>query len=144
MEYFHWLKKKTKVKKKVMAMKFDMAKAYDRIKWSFVRSMLTLMRFTLPIVNSIMSCVSTVSYQVLINDQPRKRFSPKRGLRHGNPLSSYLFIFCANVLSRFLNKKEQKNVIYVIRVANNAPKVTHLLPILFRSNGKIGQVKSVI
>jgi len=33
MECFHWMKKKTKGKKGVMAMKLNMAKAYDRIEW---------------------------------------------------------------------------------------------------------------
>lgn len=127
MECFHWMKKKTKGKKGVMTMKLDMAKAYDRIEWSFVQSMLHSMNFPENIINTILQCISTVSYQILINGQPSRRFFPERGLRQGNPLSPYLFILCANVLSGLLKKEEKENKIHGIRIARNAPKITHLL-----------------
>jgi len=64
---------------------------------------------------------------MLINGQPSKSFSPERGIRHGDPLSPYIFILCANVLSSLLHKESQSQVIHGIQVARNAPKITHLL-----------------
>lgn len=127
MECFHWMKKKTKGKKGMMAMKLDMAKAYDRIEWPFVQGMSAAMGFPPSLVTTIMNCISSVSYQVLIKGRPNRVFCPERGLRQGDPLSPYLFILCTNVLSGMLKKEANHNKLHGIQVARNAPKVTHLL-----------------
>jgi len=66
MEFFHWLKKK-KGKKETMALKLDMSKAYDRIEWPFMHQVLTTMGYPTKMVDLIMMCISSVSYQLLIN-----------------------------------------------------------------------------
>jgi len=78
-------------------------------------------------VGLILRCISSISYQILINDQPIKIFSPERGLRQGDPLSPYLFILCADVLSGLLSEKAILNNIHCIQVARQAPKISHLL-----------------
>lgn len=110
-----------------MAMKLDMEKAYDRLEWSFVETMLISMGFPIPLVNTILSYISTVMYQVFINGHPSRVFSPKRGRCQGDPLSPYLFILCANVLYGFLKCERNKQNLCGIQVARSAPKITHLL-----------------
>jgi len=64
---------------------------------------------------------------ILINGQPSKPISPERGLRQGDPLSPYLFILCADVLSGLLSKEAKLNKIHGIQVARKAPKISNLL-----------------
>lgn len=71
--------------------------------------------------------MSIMSYHVLINVQPSKSFIPERGISQGDPISPYIFILCANVLSSLLHKESQLKNLQGIKVARNAPQITHLL-----------------
>jgi hypothetical protein len=73
-----------------------------------------------------MRCISTVSYQVLINGQPSSSFSPQRGLRQGDPLSPYLFVLCADVLSGLIHKEVAAKNLHGIKIARTAPQISHL------------------
>jgi len=54
----------------------------------------------------MMMCVTTVSYSVLLNGEPKGRIVPTRGLRQGDSISPYLFLSCAEGLSAMLRKVE--------------------------------------
>ena len=64
-----------------MAMKLDMSKAYDRVEWCFLEKILLRMGFIESWVAMIMLCVSTVTYSILINGEPKSFIRPSRGLR---------------------------------------------------------------
>ena len=53
-ELMHHLNHKTSGKDNFMAIKFDMSKAFDRVKWSFVKSVMVRMGFNLRWINLIM------------------------------------------------------------------------------------------
>jgi hypothetical protein len=126
-EVFEFLKKKKKGKWGYAALKLDMNKAYDRIRWDFLFSVLQRMGFSQSWVNWITQCVTTVSYSVLINGSPSKTFCPARGLRQGDPLSPYLFLLCANVLSCALLKQENKHHLKGVKIGRANQPLSHLL-----------------
>ena len=89
----------------VMAIKLDLEKAYDRLERSFIRDTLNLYKFPSRLVSLIMSCVSSSSISILVNGRALKPFYPSRGIRQGDPLSSYLFILCMEVLGALIEEK---------------------------------------
>ena len=77
-------------------------------------------------VRLIMSCISLVSYSVLLNGQPVGNIKPSRGLCQGDPLSPYLFLMCAMGLQSLLHKAEMEGHIRGVAIYRNGPKVSHL------------------
>ena len=63
----HHLKRKTQGKVGQMAFKLDMSKAYDKVKWEFLERIMRHLGLGDRLVNLIMSCISSVSYSVLLN-----------------------------------------------------------------------------
>ncbi|XP_074293887.1 uncharacterized protein LOC141621071 [Silene latifolia] len=125
-EVFHYMKN-LRSTEGFMALKLDMAKAYDRVEWRFLKRVLITMGFDSSWVSRVMACVTSVSFSVLINGMPTEEFRPSRGLRQGDPLSPYLFILCAEVLSSLMRRAVEVRSLHGVRVAANAPLISHLL-----------------
>ncbi|XP_021850362.2 uncharacterized protein [Spinacia oleracea] len=116
------------------AVKIDMSKAYDRIHWGFLLRALKAYGFPSSWIQLIYQCISTVSFKVLINGRTSTAFKPKCGLRQGDPLSPYLFLFCMDILGRMLTLGQDIKLFQGIKLARQAPKITHLF---FADDAKI-------
>ncbi|XP_074303812.1 uncharacterized protein LOC141638307 [Silene latifolia] len=125
-EIFHHMKN-TRTGDEHLALKLDMTKAYDRIEWVFLERVLRRMGFDKGWTDNLMKCVSTVMFTIWVNGKITEDFKPSRGLRQGDPLSPYLFILCAEVLSGLVRKAMEDGAIRGVRIAAGAPMVTHLL-----------------
>ncbi|KAL5726650.1 hypothetical protein ACHQM5_009673 [Ranunculus cassubicifolius] len=110
-----------------MAIKLDMAKAYDRVEWDAVMEILKRLGFCDKWLQMIHQCIATFQFSVLINGCPQGCFQASRGIRQGNPLSPYLFIILSEALSRCLIKAENLKLISGLKASKDAPSINHLL-----------------
>ncbi|XP_056692063.1 uncharacterized protein [Spinacia oleracea] len=108
------------------SLKIDMSKAYDRVYWDFLLRILRAYGFPQHWINLIYQCISTVSYKVLINGHTSEQFKPKCGIRQGDPLSPFLFLFCMDILSRMLQLGNDLKQFKGISLTRGTPQMTHL------------------
>lgn len=93
-ELLHSMRQRNDEGTNFMALKLDMAKAYDRVEWPFLNAMLHKLGFDDVSCQWVMECVQMVSYNIVINREATGYVTLTRGLRQGDPLSpSFLFIY---------------------------------------------------
>ncbi|KAL4280035.1 hypothetical protein GQ457_03G016680 [Hibiscus cannabinus] len=107
--------------------KLDMEKAFDRVEWPFLKVVMLRLGFAQPWVDLIMRCVSSVSSRVRLRGTLSEAFLPGRGLRQGDPLSPFLFLFCTEGLSAALTAAQHEGRLPGVRASKNGPPVNHLL-----------------
>ena len=90
--------------------KIDLAKAFDKVSWLYLRLRLMHLGFDIAFIRWILSCIATVSFSVLIDGAAWPFFHAERGLRQGFPLSPLLFLLVVEGLSHPLKE--------VIRMGN--------------------------
>jgi hypothetical protein len=125
-ETLHHMHHQRKGKVGSMALKLDMSKAYDRVEWSYLKRVMEQMGFHSKWVTTIMECITTVSYSILVNGEPHGFIKPSRGLRQGDPLSPYLFLFCAEGLNSLIQKAKHAGDLQGVAISRGGPKITHL------------------
>lgn len=70
--------------------------------------------------------MTTTSFSTLVNGSPVRLFSPEQRLRQGDPLSSFLFIMCSEVLSKLFLQVEETRLIYGIKICRGSPTISHV------------------
>ncbi|KAI8550738.1 hypothetical protein RHMOL_Rhmol06G0131400 [Rhododendron molle] len=108
-ELTHYIKHKRSGSHGVAAFKLDMAKAYDRIEWSYLEMVMTQLGFHQKWIGWVMECVKTVSFSITVNGEAGDTFYPSRGIRQGC-LSLHICSSCVEkdceALSRILDSYE--------------------------------------
>lgn len=128
------------------AIKFDIAKAFDTVKWSFIISVLHAMDLPAQFINWIKLCISTAAFSVCINESLEGFFTSARGIRQGCSLSPYLYVILSNVLSKLLNQAVEEGK-FAYHPQCQEVKFTHLSfadDILVFTNGTTASLNGVL
>jgi hypothetical protein len=84
--------------------KINFEKAYDKVKWAFVRQVLKMKGFSSKWCQWIDAIIQGGHVGTKINDQVRQNFQTKKGLRQGGPLSPLLFNIVVDMLAILIGR----------------------------------------
>ncbi|CAL1402102.1 unnamed protein product [Linum trigynum] len=124
-EVLHSLRKR-KGTKGGLILKIDLEKAYDMLRWDFLRDTLKEVGLPSSWIRCIMYCVEQNKMRVLWNNTLSSPITPTRGVRQGDPLSPYLFVLCMERLSHRIDAAFHSGHWKPIRLTRNGPPLTHL------------------
>ncbi|XP_038719942.1 uncharacterized protein LOC120012571 [Tripterygium wilfordii] len=110
-----------------MALKLDMSKAFDRVEWDFLFFMMARMGFNAQWISRLRTCVTSVTFSIIINREIRGCIHPTRGLCQGDPLSRFLFLICIEGLSHLIHQSIRSSSLHGIRISSRGPIISHLL-----------------
>ena len=89
----------------------DFEKAFDSISWKFINHTLNFLNFGDSIKRWINVFYNDIQSCVIQNGFLSDPFNVRRGCRQGDPLSPYIFLLCAEILSRqFKANKDIKGI----------------------------------
>ena len=125
-ESLHSMQKHTG-KDAFMAINLDMSKAYDRVKWPYLKVVMRKIGFNDKWIKLLMLCVTTVSYSILVNGEPKGLIHPSRGIRQGDLISQFLFLLCTEGLHGLINKAAAQDDIRGYSLCRNNLRLNRLL-----------------
>jgi len=110
-----------------LALKIDMAKAFDTLDWSFLLKVLNSFGFNDLFCSWIKTIIESAKMSIVINGKLHGFFSCSRGVRQRDPLSPLLFCLAEEVLSRALTKLVREGNLKLIHGSRNNPAPSHIL-----------------
>nr|GFA33542.1 hypothetical protein [Tanacetum cinerariifolium] len=99
-----------------MFFKVDFAKAYDSVRWDYLLDVLEAFGFGNIWCKWIRGTFSSAKASVLVNGSPTIEFPFHRGLKQGDPLSSYLFILIMESLNMSFTRAIDEGVFKGLKI----------------------------
>ncbi|KAK2656590.1 hypothetical protein Ddye_009642 [Dipteronia dyeriana] len=100
-----------------------MSKVYDRVEWDFLAKIMDRLGFSVSWIGRIMNYVKYVSFSFLNNGQITDLIIPTKGIRQGDPLSPYLYLLAAEVLSSLLESAVQRKEYIWFKCGCSSPSI---------------------
>jgi len=110
-----------------MAIKLDLEKAYDRLRWDFIHATPLQMKLPDSLVEVIMNCITSCSMNILWNGEPMEPFKPSRGIRQGDPLYPYPFVACMERLLQLIEAYYIGGHWKAILITKGGTRISHLM-----------------
>eukprot|EP00253_Pinus_taeda_P032936 PITA_32936 len=108
-----------------MIIQLNIAKAYDKLTWAYIRDVVKAYGFDHNSIRWVMALVTTTNCSILLNGSPSRTFKPTRGLRKGDPLSPFLFILMMEGLGRAITTAKEEGRIQGLKLTRDGDTVTH-------------------
>lgn len=128
-----------------LAIKLDMAKAFDRVSWEYIKAVLLKFGFSNQVVELIMSNLAATRLSVMVNGINYGFFQPLRGVKQGDPLSPLLFILASECFTRGLKQLIHQGKILPYKLGRNCPIVSQLSfadDLLIFINGDVKSIRN--
>lgn len=112
----------------MVAIKVDLEKAYDRIRWDFLRHVLVAVGLEENLIKLINFCVTSTKLSLLWNREKLGPITLQRGLHQGDPLPPYLFDLCVEHLVHRINNAVGAGQWKAVKASKTRPRsLSHFL-----------------
>ncbi|GKA26637.1 RNA-directed DNA polymerase, eukaryota, reverse transcriptase zinc-binding domain protein [Tanacetum coccineum] len=125
------------------ALKIDIQKAYDTVSWEFLKEVLIQFGFHPLMIQWIITYVTTSKFFICVNGEALGYFQGGRGLRQGDPISSYMFTLVMEVFSLLIAKNMQNKDKFKFHYGCKALQLTNMCfadDLLVLCNGDVESV----
>ena len=99
-----------------MIIQLDLAKAYEKLSWLYIKEVLIAYGFDQNWIRWVMALVTSASFSILLNGSPSRSFRSSRGLRQVDLLSPFLFILMMEGLGKSITFSKREGTIQGLKL----------------------------